>query len=52
MVSCSLVGILNLTRLKNGRAEIRPEIDAPVKQDISTLLGIGHFYFALTIGLP
>src|SRR5450759_2745070 len=25
---------------------------APIKQDISTLLGIGHFYFALTVPDP
>lgn len=27
-----------------------PTLDARSKQDISTLLGIGHFYFALTTG--
>ena len=30
---------------------LTPTPPAPSKQDISTLLGIGHFYFALTCGL-
>jgi hypothetical protein len=29
----------------------RPPQNKPAKQDISTLLGLGHFYFALTPGL-
>ena len=32
------------------RIHFKPSFQAgPLKQDISTLLGIGHFYFALTL---